>query len=63
MEPRPGETRYLLGGAYRRRPQENFEVRLAGAKGKPVHVRPAPGEHAVIDGGLLLQGPAAHVWV
>lgn len=60
---RPGDTVYLLGGTYRRRPKENFEARLAGTEGKPVHVRPAPGERAIIDGGLLLQEPAAHLWV
>src|SRR5688500_12364100 len=41
---KPGDTVYLLAGNYRRRPAELFEVRLAGEKGKPVHVRPAPGE-------------------
>ena len=60
---RPGDTVYLLAGTYRRRPKENFEVRLAGAEGKPVHVRPAPRERAIIDGGLLVQEPAAHLWI
>src|SRR3954465_15864611 len=48
----PGDTLYLLGGTYRRRPNEKFVVKLVGAEGKPVHVRPAPGERATIDGGL-----------
>src|SRR5438105_3705454 len=39
----PGDTVYLLAGTYRRRPREQFEVTLAGAEGRPVHVRPAPG--------------------
>ena len=51
---KPGDTIYLLGGTYRRRPKELFEVHLVGAEGKPIHVRPAPGERAVIDGGLLV---------
>jgi hypothetical protein len=60
---KPGDTIYLLGGAYRRRPQEQFEVRLVGEAGKPIHVRPAPGRRATVDGGLLVLDPAAHVWV
>src|SRR5262249_21049126 len=32
-------------------------------EGKPVHLRPAPGERATIDGGLLVQEPSAHLWV
>jgi hypothetical protein len=60
---RPGDTIYLLGGTYRRRPQELFDLRLAGTRDKPIHVRPAPGERATIDGGLALQAPSAHLWV
>jgi hypothetical protein len=60
---KPGDTLYLRGGTYRRRPDENFVVQLAGEQGRPVHVRPAPGERATIDGGLAVQDPAAHLWV
>jgi hypothetical protein len=60
---KPGDTLHLLGGTYRRRPKEQFEVKLAGAEGKPIHLRPAPGEHAVIDGGLAVVEPSAHLWV
>ncbi len=60
---KPGDTLYLLAGTYRRRPQELFEVRLVGAEGKPIQVRPAPGARATIDGGLSVQPPSAHVWV
>lgn len=64
---KPGDTVYLLPGTYRRRPVEQFDLRLAGAEGKPIHVRPppglAPGERAMIDGGLQVLEPAAHVWV
>jgi hypothetical protein len=59
----PGDTIALLGGTYRRRPQEQFEVRLVGAEGKPIHVRAAPGERATIDGGLVMHEPSAHVWI
>jgi hypothetical protein len=60
---RPGDTLYLLGGTYRRRPNEKFVVKVVGAEGKPIHVRPAPRERATIDGGLSVQNPSAHVWV
>ena len=60
---RPGDTLYLLGGTYRKRPDDKFAVRLAGAEGRPVHVRPAPGERATIDGGLAVFDPSADLWV
>jgi hypothetical protein len=60
---KPGDTLYLLGGTYRRRPQEQFDVGLTGAAGKPIQVRPAPGERPIIDGGLVLRAQAAHVWI
>lgn len=59
----PGDTLYLLAGTYRRRPKEQFDVRLVGTGEKPVHVRPAPGARATIDGGLAVQAPSAHVWI
>jgi len=59
----PGDTIHLLAGTYKRRPKEQFEVRLVGAEGKPIHVRPAPGARATIDGGLAIQAPSAHVWI
>ena len=58
-----GDTIWLLGGTYRRRPKEQFDIRLLGAKDKPVVVRPAPGARATIDGGLAMQAPSEHVWV
>jgi hypothetical protein len=60
---RPGDTLYLRGGTYRRRPNEKFVVKLVGAEGKPIHVRPALRERATIDGGLSVQNPSAHVWI
>ena len=59
---KPGDTIYLLGGTYRRRPKELFEVKLVGTEGKSIHVRPVPGERATIDGGLSIQEPSAYVW-
>jgi len=62
-EVQPGDTIYLLEGTYRRRPNELFDVRLKGAADRPIHVRPAPGQRARIDGGLAVQSPSAHVWI
>jgi hypothetical protein len=59
----PGDTVHLLGGTYRRRPQEQFEVKLVGTAQAPVHVRPAAGQRATIDGGLAVQPPSAYVWI
>jgi len=59
----PGDTIYLLEGTYKRRPQELFEIRLVGAKEAPIHIRPAPGSRARIDGGLSVQSPSAYVWI
>jgi len=58
-----GDTIYLLEGTYRKRPSELFEVRLQGTAEHPIHVRPAPGQHAKIDGGLSIQSPTTHVWI
>jgi hypothetical protein len=60
---KPGDTVFLLAGVYKRRPAEQFEVKLAGTKEKPIHVRPAPGARARIDGGLAVHAPSAHLWV
>jgi hypothetical protein len=62
-EVRPGDTIWLSGGTYRRRPNELFDVRLAGLAEKPIHVRPVSGQRVRIDGGLAVQGPSAHVWI
>jgi hypothetical protein len=60
---RPGDTIYLLEGTYRRRPNELFDIRLAGAPEKPIYLRPVRGHRARIDGGLAVQSPSAHVWI
>ncbi len=62
-EVRPADTIYLLAGTYRRRPNELFDVRLAGSADKPIVVRPAPGRRVRIDGGLAVQSPSANVWI
>ncbi|HUT36370.1 MAG TPA: hypothetical protein VNE39_22980 [Planctomycetota bacterium] len=59
----PGDTLCLLAGTYKRRPKEQFDVRLVGTEEQPVHVRPTPGARATIDGGLAVQAPSAHVWI
>jgi hypothetical protein len=67
----PGDTILLLPGTYRRRPDEQFSVKLAGAEGKPVVVRPAPAGPApgapaarvTIDGGLKVEDPSAWLWI
>jgi len=60
---RPGDTIYLMEGTYRRRPNELFEVRLAGSSEKPICVRPVAGPHVRIDGGLAVQSSSANVWI
>ncbi|HYF47805.1 MAG TPA: hypothetical protein VEJ63_00250 [Planctomycetota bacterium] len=59
----PGDTIVLAAGTYKRRPKEQFEVKLVGAEGKPIVIRPAAGARATIDGGLAIQPPSAHVWI
>ena len=59
----PGDTIRLLAGTYRRRPKEHFDVRLVGTKDKPIHVRPAQGARATIDGGIAVHKPSAHTWL
>lgn len=58
-----GDMLYLLEGTYKRRPKELFEIRLVGKEEAPIHIRPAPGSRARIDGGLSVQSPSTHVWV
>jgi hypothetical protein len=60
---KPGDKLNLLAGTYRRRPRELFEIRLAGKPNQPIHIRPAPGQHVIIDGGLVVIDPATYVWI
>jgi hypothetical protein len=62
-EVRPADTIRLLEGTYRRRPNELFDVRLAGSPQKPILVRPVEGHRVRIDGGLAVQSPSAWVWI
>jgi hypothetical protein len=62
-EVRSGDTIWLLEGTYRRRPNELFDVRLAGSVDKPIHVQPVAGHRVRIDGGLAVQSPSANVWI
>jgi len=70
----PGATIYLQGGTYRKdrgpnpgdfheKDDEKTVVGLAGAKGRAIHVRPVAGERVIIDGGLSVQNPSAHLWM
>lgn len=44
----PGDTLYLKGGMY----YEHITVKVRGSSSRPITIRSAPGELAVIDGGL-----------
>jgi hypothetical protein len=58
-----GDTIYLLGGTYKRRPAELFEVRLVGTAENPIYVRALDGKRVRIDGGLSIQSPSENVWI
>lgn len=53
---KPGDTIYLREGTYPAPDRLLLYSKLNGAAGKPVTVRPYPGEHAAIDGGLQISG-------
>lgn len=59
----PGDTLWLLAGTYHRRPKEQFEVRVVGSAEQPIHIRGEVGRRVVIDGGLAVQDPSAHLWI
>jgi hypothetical protein len=63
----PGDTIWVRGGTYKhpnRQPGSNgFSVRLAGAEGKPIHVRAVPGQRVTIDGGLRVENPSMFLWI
>src|SRR5262249_36306909 len=60
---KPGDTLFLLEGTYKRRPEEQFVVKLVGTEEKLVHVRPAPRQRVIIDAGLFVPDPSAHGWI
>lgn len=55
----PGDTLWLLGGAYGNGASP-IDVRFAGEAGRPVVIRGRGRERVVIDGGIVNHGP--HVW-
>lgn len=59
----PGDTIYLMAGTYKRRPDEQYVVKLVGDATAPIIIRPEPGTRVIIDGGLDMQDPSAYVWV
>jgi len=69
----PGATIWIRGGTYKHPKRDisgyGYEVRLAGAEGRPIQVRAAPAatwlgyERVTIDGGLTMQPPSAHLWL
>ena len=63
----PGDTIWIRGGTYKypnRQPGGNgYPVKLVGAEGKPIHVRPVPGDRVTIDGGLRVENPSKFLWI
>lgn len=63
----PGDTLWVAGGTYKHPNRQlgspGFEVRLAGSEGKPIHVRPRPGQRVTLDGGLTIQPPSDRLWI
>ena len=67
MKIAPGDTLWLLPGTYkhpnRKLGSQGYEVRLAGTKEKPIHVRGTPGTRVTIDGALTVVAPSDYLWV
>ena len=63
----PGSTVYLSGGTYRhpdrRWESPGFAIGLAGAPGRPVHIRPVPGQRVTLDGKVEVKPGARHLRV
>jgi hypothetical protein len=63
----PGDTLWLRAGTYKhpnRTPGgQGFELKLAGDKDKPLHVRACPAERVTLDGGLTIAQPSTCLWV
>ena len=61
----PGSTLYLKGGTYRhadrRWESPGFAVALAGAPGRPIHIRPVPGHRVTLDGKVEVKSSARHL--
>jgi hypothetical protein len=54
----PGDVLFLRGGTY----TGEFRSTLAGTAQRPIIVRAVPGEHATIDGSLLVYGSHVAFW-
>jgi hypothetical protein len=63
----PGATLYMLEGVYRHPKRTwsggQFEIRLSGEAGAPVHIRPLPGDRVTIDGGVTVANGTRHLWI
>jgi hypothetical protein len=63
----PGSTVYLKGGTYRhpdrRWESQGFAIALAGEPGRPVHIRPVPGQRVTLDGKVEVKSSARHLRV
>ena len=63
----PGDTIWIEAGTYkcpnRKFGAQGYEVRLAGAEGKPIWVRARPGQRVTIDGGLSILAPTTWLWI
>jgi O-antigen ligase len=64
----PGSIIWCKAGTYSDPQRENglyrsYNVVLNGAPGAPIHIRPLPGQHALIEGGFGLNDPAAYLWI
>ncbi|MDP6542443.1 MAG: right-handed parallel beta-helix repeat-containing protein [Phycisphaerae bacterium] len=66
-EIRPGDTVWIGGGTYkfgdRKLGSAGYEVKLVGAKGKPIVVRGVAGKRVTIDGGLSVRAPSDYLWI
>jgi hypothetical protein len=63
----PGSTLYLKEGIYRhpdrRWESRGFAIALAGAPGRPIHIRPMPGHRVTLDGKVEVKTGARHLRV
>lgn len=68
QEVEAGAIIWCKGGTYSDPQRESelyrsYQVALKGAKGAPIHIRPLPGEHVLIEGGFRLDAPSAYLWI
>jgi len=63
----PGATLWLAAGVYKHPDRTSagrgYMVRLTGAEGSPIVVRPVPGARVTIDGGLRIDNGTAWLWI